>query len=70
MDNKQFTFRRYKYEDADVLYEEYVKYALENIQPYFWGPSVVPERSKFLEGIQAYCNKASRLIVIRHTGLR
>lgn len=64
MDNKQFTFRRYKDEDADVLYEEYVKYALENIQPYFWGPSVIPERSTFLEGIQDYSKKVYRAPLI------
>lgn len=60
MDSKYFTFRRYKEDDAEVLYQEYVKYALENIQPYFWGPSVVPERRKFLEGIRDYSNKKHR----------
>ncbi len=60
MDNTPFTFRRFKEEDADILYEEYADFCWNNIQPYFSGVGVGMTKSDFLKEIEAFANKQYR----------
>ena len=63
MDSNQFSFRRYKDEDADNLYQAYQEYTLENIQPYY-SVGIGMDRVQFLETIQKYSNKMYRPPII------
>ena len=68
MKNNQFDFRRYKKEDADLLYNEYADFCWNNIQPYYSGVGVVMAKSDYLEKIEAFTDKQYRppIIVNNH----
>ena len=59
MNDQKFYFRRFLDSDAndDEFYFAFVNHAIENIQPYFWGPSVVSPRDKFMKGACEYSHK-------------
>lgn len=60
MDNNPFAFRRFKEEDADLLYDEYADFCWNNIQPYFSGVGVGMEKSDFLKAIEEFSSKQYR----------
>lgn len=60
MANKRFVFRRFKEVDADILYDEFLKYCEANIQPYFSGPRIGMERNEFLEKVRQASDKQYR----------
>lgn len=62
--NDPFAFRRFKDEDADLLYSEYVDICWNDIQPYYSGVGVVMARSDFLEKIEKFANKQYRPPII------
>ena len=57
MHNKQFTFRRFIESDADILFDEFMKYCRTNIQPYFSGVGIGSEKQRFGEEIQKFSHK-------------
>ena len=60
MERNLFTFRRFKKEDAELLYNEYVDICWNDIQPYYSGVGVVMAKSDFLEKIEKFANKQYR----------
>lgn len=52
MDNNQFKFRRYMESDLDIIYEEFMSYCWQNIQPYFSGTGIGMEKYEFEKKIQ------------------
>lgn len=63
MNSKQFTFRRYKKEDADILYTQYENYIWSNIQPYF-SAGIGMSKTEFLGSFQKYNNRVYRPPII------
>lgn len=63
MGSYQFSFRRYKDEDASNLYQAYQEYTWENIQPYY-SVGIGMDKAQFLEAIRKYSNKVHRPPII------
>lgn len=63
MNSKQFIFRRYKNEDADILYTQYENYIWSNMQPYF-SIGIGMSKIEFLDSFQKYNNRVYRPPII------
>lgn len=63
MKTKQFTFRRYKTEDADIFYSQYESYTWSNIQPYF-SVGIGMDKDTFLKAFQKHSNRVYRPPII------
>lgn len=68
MERNQFAFRRFKKEDAELLYNEYADFCWNDIQPYYSGVGVVMAKADFLNKIEEYADKQYRppIIVNNH----
>lgn len=68
MERNQFAFRRFKKEDAELLYSEYADFCWNDIQPYYSGVGVVLTKADFLNKIEEYADKQYRppIIVNNH----